>query len=187
MGEFGGPHIDATAKTNVEQTVTLTLDKLPPHRLLTVSFDLYVMRSWDGDSPGYGPDRLQVEVEGGPKLLDTTFSNNPKTAADGSWQSYPAKHRPPQSGASRKNTLGCEFFGDSTYHFSRTFDHNEATLKLHFASRLFEGKGTDDEAWGLDNVRIMTDSSASQRSAKGDGKNTAKPSPLMRRKIKKLD
>jgi hypothetical protein len=25
---------------------------------------------------------------------------------------------------------------------------------MHFSSKLFEGKGTDDESWGLDNVRV---------------------------------
>jgi hypothetical protein len=181
LGEFGGPHVDATAKTDVEQTVTLTLKDLPAHKSLAVSFDLYVLRSWDGDSPGYGPDRLRVEVDGGPKLLDATFSNNPKTAADGSWQSYPAKHKPPQTGAATKNTLGCNFFGDSAYHFAFTFDHADATLKLHFVSSLFEGKGTEDEAWGLDNVRLRADSNAAPRTANKTN-NKAAPSPQMRRK-----
>jgi hypothetical protein len=182
LGEFGGPHLDATANTNVEQTITLSLKDLPPHKWLSVSFDLHVMRSWDGDSPGYGPDRLKLEVDSGPQLLDATFSNNPKTAADGSWQSYPAKHKPPQAGTASKNTLGCGFFGDSTYHFAFTFEHSDAMLKLHFASSLFEGKGTEDEAWGLDTVRVTADATDARRSAKIAQESKSPPSPLMRRK-----
>jgi hypothetical protein len=166
LGQFGGPHVDATAKTNVEQTVTLALDDLPPHKSLTVAFDLYVMRSWDGDSPAYGPDRWTLQVNGGPTLLDTTFSNNPKTAADGSWQSYPKKRTAPQTGAAKRNTLGCDFFGDSTYHFTHTFDHTGKSLKLDFAGSLFEGKGTGDEAWGIDNVRVTASATAAKKAAK---------------------
>src|SRR5947207_2175207 len=36
LGQFGN------------DSVTLTLDNLPPHTALTVSFDLFVIRSWDG-------------------------------------------------------------------------------------------------------------------------------------------
>ena len=166
LGEFGGPRIDPTAKTNVEQSITLALNDLPPHTSATVSFDLYILHSWDGDSPAYGPDRWWLEVVDGPKLLDTTFSNNPKTAADGSWQSYPRPHQPPQTRAVKKNTLGSNFFGDSTYHFSYEFDHADKALKLRFGSSLFEGKGTDDEAWGLDNVSVSVKGKPGGKTAK---------------------
>ncbi|HEV3190186.1 MAG TPA: hypothetical protein VGY54_06790, partial [Polyangiaceae bacterium] len=89
LGEFGGPRIDPTARTRVIQTLKLSLDKLAPHKTVTVSFDLLVLKSWDGNSPQYGPDRFRLKVVGGPILLDTTFSNNPKTATDRSFQDYP--------------------------------------------------------------------------------------------------
>src|SRR5258708_16461168 len=33
-------------------------------------------------------------------------------------------------------------------------------MMLNFSSSLFEGKGTDDESWGLDNVRVSSNSDA---------------------------
>jgi hypothetical protein len=84
-----------------------------------------------------------------------------KTGAyDLSLQDYPHPGSAPQSGAAFVNTLGYKFFGDATYHLTFTFAHTGSTMKLTFSSSLFEGKGTDDESWGLDNVRVTTDEKA---------------------------
>ena len=141
----------------VQQTVQLKLGDLPAHRTVTVEFDLLVLKSWDGNSPRYGRDRLRLRADGGPYLLDTSFSNNPKTAKEGSFQDYPTKGSTPHTGAVSGGMLGYTFFGDSTYHFAFTFPHEAKTLALDFSSDLFEGKGTEDESWGLDNVRVRLD------------------------------
>jgi hypothetical protein len=154
LGEFGGPRLDPTARTRVKQTVRLVLKELAPHTLATVSFDLLILKSWDGSSPRYGPDRWSLMVKDGLTLLDTTFSNNPKLEADQSFQDYPDPHGKPQKGAAAVRTLGYTFFGDSVYHLSFTFPHSAATLALDFTGDLFEGKGTEDESWGLDNVAV---------------------------------
>jgi hypothetical protein len=161
LGEFGGPRIGAPGdpgynRTRVEQTIRLTQTNLPPHSALNVSFDLYVLKSWDGNSPRYGPDRWSLSVAGGPVLLATTFSNNHKVSTEGSDQDYPRPQSPPRTGASVTNTLGCKFFGDSIYRLEFTFAHHGSRLTLNFNSSLFEGKGIADESWGLDNVRITT-------------------------------
>jgi len=163
LGEFGGPAIltappyDPRHFVRVDQTVTLTLRKLKPHTLATVTFDLYILKSWDGNNPNYGPDRWTLSVQGGTTLLDTTFSNNPKTAPyDLSLQNYPIANSSQQTGATAVNTLRYAFYGDSIYRLTFTFAHTSDTLALNFSSSLFEGKGTTDESWGLDNVRIST-------------------------------
>src|ERR1700730_14182391 len=116
LGEFGGPAIvtappyDPQHFVRVDQTVTLTLKNLDPHTGVTVSFDLYIMKSWDGKNPNYGPDRWSLSLGGGNTLLDTTFSNNFKTGADSSVQNSPAPDSPPQTGAASANTLGYNFY-----------------------------------------------------------------------------
>jgi hypothetical protein len=160
LGEFGGPQIGVPGDpgynhTRVEQTVSLSLRDLPPHAMLRVSFDLYILKSWDGLSPAYGPDRWSLGIEGGPVLFASTFSNNPKVKPEGSYQDYPRPGSAPRSGAASTNTLGFgTYFGDSIYHLDFTFAHSERNLTLNFTSSLFEGKGTGDESWGLDNVGI---------------------------------
>jgi uncharacterized protein (TIGR03437 family) len=166
LGEFGGPAIVAAPPydpqhfVRVDETITLTLRDLKPHTVMTVAFDLYILKSWDGNNQTYGPDRWSLRVQGGPTLLDTTFSNNPKTGADLSQQNYPVANRPYESGAASVNTLGYTFYGDSTYHISFNFPHASDTLIVNFSSSLFEGKGTDDESWGLDNVRVSSNADA---------------------------
>lgn len=155
LGEFGGPKIvSGRPFVQITDGVILTLDHLPAHTIVTVAFDLLVLKSWDGNSPQYGPDRFRLRVVDGAILLDTSFSNNHKTEKEGSFQDYPAPGSLPQTGASAINTLGYRFFGDSIYHLTFTFPHTGATLSLEFASDMYEGKGTEDESWGLDNVII---------------------------------
>ena len=120
-----------------------------------MSFDLFILSSWDGNNPHYGPDRWQLAVDDGPTLLDATFSNNPKTGPfDLSNQDYPTKESKFQTKAAAVNQLGSTFFGDSIYKLSYTFDHSADQVAFLFRSDLFEGKGTDDEAWGLDNLKV---------------------------------
>jgi hypothetical protein len=59
------------------ETVSLLLSGLPAHSEVTVSFDLFIIDTWDGNSeePGIGPDIWDLSVTGGPTLLHTTFSN----------------------------------------------------------------------------------------------------------------
>jgi hypothetical protein len=168
LGEFGGPPVGRPGdpdwnRTRVDQTVILALKNLGAHTRAVVSFDLYVLKSWDGNSRPYGPDRFMLRVAGGSVLLDTTFSNNPKVREDGSYQCYPgssgeAVSNPPQTGAAEIGILGySNFFKDSVYHLSFEFPHADSTLTLEFSSGLFEGKGTADESWGLDNVVVSAD------------------------------
>src|SRR5262249_23724 len=153
LGEFGGPVIVAAPPydpqhfVRVNETINLTLKNLKPHSLASVTFDLYILKSWDGNNPNYGPDRSSFTLEGGATLLDTTFSNHFKTGPnDLSLQNYPAANSTPQTSAAAVNTLGYTFYGDSIYHLTFQFSHSSDVLILHFSSSMFEGKGTGDES-----------------------------------------
>jgi hypothetical protein len=158
LGEFGGPSVvpqGGKPVIRVDESVLFTLGHLAPHKNLTIAFDLYILKSWDGDSPQYGPDRFRLKVGAGPLLMDHSFSNNPKVTIDGSLQDYPSPGSQPQSGAFSVGTLGYNnFFKDAIYHLEFSFAHSADSLQLDFSSSLFEGKGTPDESWGLDNVRV---------------------------------
>ena len=177
LGEFGGPPIGKPGdrdwnRTRVDQTVVITLKDLRKHSKIAVEFDLYVLKSWDGNSKPFGPDRFKVRVAGEAPILDTTFSNNPKVKEDGSSQSYPetsgkVRNNPPQKGAASTGKLGYNnFFKESIYHLSIEFPHTSSTLKLEFESSLFEGKGEADESWGLDNIVVRADVAAGGKPAR---------------------
>ena len=139
-----------------DDAVSLSLNNLAAHNSVTLSFDLYVIQSWDGTNTDYGPDTWQLSVDKGPVLLNTTFSN---TGEDGHMQTYPGSNSSGQeydayTGASEINTLGYEFYGDSVYRLSFTFNHTSDLLKFDFAG--FGLQDVGDESWGLDNVTVST-------------------------------
>lgn len=168
LGEFGN------------ETVSLSLSGLPTHTYTTVSFSLYLIRSWDGNDTTVingdplGLDRWKLTVDGGPVLLDTTFSNsNPMGQAyapnpfapgcTGYNLSLPAGTYNPMTGASECYSLGYTFFDgirltneamDSVYDLSFTFAHNSNSLLLDFQALGLQLPA--DESWGLDNVSIET-------------------------------
>jgi hypothetical protein len=137
-----------------DDAVSLSLNNLSAHNSATISFDLYVIQSWDGVGPDWGPDTWQLSVDNGPVLLNTTFSN---TGDDGHMQSYPGSYSSggeydAYTGAAEINTLGYEFYGDSVYRLSFTFNHTSDLLKFDFAG--FGLQEVGDESWGLDNVTV---------------------------------
>ncbi|MEI6781088.1 MAG: immunoglobulin domain-containing protein, partial [Verrucomicrobiota bacterium] len=57
-------------------TVYLTLNGLPAHQGVTVSFELFIIRSWDGGWAGPEGDIWDLSLGAGPTLLHTTFNNH---------------------------------------------------------------------------------------------------------------
>ena len=147
LGEFGN------------DTVSITLNALPAHADLTISFDLFIIRSMDGNSAnaGLGPDIWNLSVAGGPVLVSTTFANTPN-ARQSFPDSVPADHAA-QTGATEVNTLGYLFtYGtepepsDAVYHLAIAFSHTANSVQFDFSGSGMEALA--NESWGLDNVRI---------------------------------
>ena len=133
----------------------LALACLPAHQTLRLSFDLYVLRSWDGNDgePPIAPDLWSFSVSGS-TLLITTFSN-----WSGDYQAYPLAYPYGSylafTGATEVNALGYEFNGspmDATYHLSFLFPHQTDALEVSFSAAGLQP--LEDESWGLDNVEI---------------------------------
>jgi hypothetical protein len=138
-------------------TDTLTLNGLAAHDQVTVSFDLYIIQSWDGNGPnGGGADNWRLD-QNGSNLLLTSFANY----GGGNTQSYSAatpnglgNSNAPRSGESDAGHLGFGTgdFGDATYHFNFTFASSASNLALAFTS--LQNQSPGDEGWGLDNVSV---------------------------------
>ncbi|MCZ7641323.1 MAG: hypothetical protein M5U12_37865 [Verrucomicrobia bacterium] len=141
------------------ETVSLTLNGLPAHEAVMISFDLFVIQSWDADGTcGAGPDIWQLEPVGGPLLLRATFSNTagvgecPGNAFQSFPGDYPESVFPAQTGAAERNTLGYPNFGDTVYAVSFAIRHGDPSVRFDFTGMGLEG--ISDESWGLDNVRV---------------------------------
>lgn len=147
-------------------TATLSLSALPAHSTLTLSFTLYIIRSWDGDNTIYGPDRWSLAVRNGQTLLllDTSFSNSSSYQSYPDW--YPAlPNHPLGTGATAHDTLGYNwynYYGDSTYAFTITFPHSAGTVAIDFTGAMLTEPGNNwgiaDESWGLDDVVVSIES-----------------------------
>ncbi len=141
--------------------VQLTLLCLPLHTTVSISFDLYLIRSWDGNQEIFsgsgaliGPDIWDFRIAGDPASLHTTFthwSNYRQAYPD----TFPGGENPACSGADENNTLGYYFFDDpmdSVYQLSFTLPHTSETLVLEFSASGLQD--ITDESWGLDNIRV---------------------------------
>jgi len=177
------PDTDKTPVGNIQfhgpftnDIVRISADNLPAHPFLEISFDLLILRTWDGSSPmserahpqDPGPDFFRVALTDGPTLLYTTFSNRPDDdsfRADSKWQMYPSQvpgtHLDPQTGADAKNTLGyaypwpgpSTFYPmDATYHIKFIIPHNSAKATLELGGMNLSSP--IDESWGITNLQF---------------------------------
>lgn len=165
LGQFSG-----------NQSTRLSLAGVPKGQV-TLSFDTYFIRSWDGNGSDYGPDRFRVALGNGSTLLDDTFSNgNPggqSYVGNGvKPPAYAGSNNSSMTGSSQQYSLGYFFWDgvrntyeaeDSVYHFSFSFlNILDTPLEIVFAGvNLQDNYVTDrygqtyyDESWGLDNVRV---------------------------------
>lgn len=144
----------------VNTSVVLTLNNLPVHSNITISFDLFVLESWDGN--GGGPDRWMLSAVGN-NVFTTTFAHAP-----GQTQAYPGNYpgssNPPYTGAIEVNTLGGGIRwlqGNGVYHIDKTTPHSQGSMQITFSAtglqQVINGNGDWDESWGLDNVQVMVD------------------------------
>src|SRR4051794_28054577 len=87
--QFSSPDTTTTPKGNItfhgpfnRDILYITAETPNPHEFLEISFDLLILRTWDGsvpitaqdEKPGPGgPDFLRVGLHKGPTLMYTTF------------------------------------------------------------------------------------------------------------------
>jgi hypothetical protein len=151
LGEFGN------------QIVSLTVPNMPPHKEITIAFDLFIIRTWDGNHLIDGPDIWSMSVDDLPPLLTTTFENfydtvDPRLPI----QSYPGDYptyNPIRTGADENNTLGYTYVSDkktwnmdAVYKLRFTFQHSANAVRFKFA-----GSGLSeltDESWGITNFKV---------------------------------
>ena len=158
-----GEHfLGASANGFGNGTDTLTLNGITAHNQVTLSFDLYIIQSMDGNGPaGGGPDNWRLDANG-KNILLTNFANYTQ---GGNTQSYSAAtpnglgySNAPRSGEFAAGHLGFGSgdFGDATYRFSLTFADTSSNLALAFTS--LQNQPPGDEGWGLDNVVVSVGS-----------------------------
>jgi len=135
----------------------LTLNGISAYSNIGLSFDLYTVRTLDGDGKGFccGPDNFMVTANA-TTLMDTTFATRPDWTQD-----YPVAGSAGGTGSDSLLTgqlgpyvfFGSENYTDYTYHLSFTnIASNVNTLTITFFGNTTQS--IDDEAFGIDNILV---------------------------------
>ena len=174
-GEWSNPSTDIspTGREFLGQfgnsNTRLALSCLPAQDMVHVSFDLYIIRSWDGNQVLWppelasifqpngivGPDEWWLKADGN-TLLHTTYSNWDMLDFYQAYPgSYPDENYPARTGTVEDNTLGYTFDSypmDAIYHLNFIIDHHFDSLVLDFSANGLQS--LQDESWGIDNVEV---------------------------------
>ena len=146
----------------LNQPVTLTAGQ--GMATVTISFDLYIIGTWDGAGlQGFGGDFWQIAVSrnGGPleNVFHTSFSNQATKP-----QNFPKQidggTSPNGRGAYLINALGYpkasgKFdVGDAIYRLSYTVSNPTRGAMVFYFQTTTPLQSLSDESWGLDNVSV---------------------------------
>jgi len=147
----------------------LNLNDLPTHKLVEISFDLYIHDSWDGNKTSNGvdgPDLWKMIVDGN-LYVNASFSNedcdNSGFCPPQSYPSdYPNSNHNPKTGAANANLPGvCNLAGKTggttLYKITKTIEHSKASLLMQCRDQLTQTNTPDpkcDESWSIDNLRV---------------------------------
>jgi len=146
LGQFSG-----------SESVTLTLSGLSAcHTRLAITFDLWIMDSWDGNAEGrgdVGPDSWGITLPDGSSHR-YTFAT--PSFASMFTQTYPDEvggpDHPAGTGATSGDYGSNGSYLDSRYALAYTVPHTGAGATYAFSTSVLQGVG--DEGWGLDNVVV---------------------------------
>jgi len=139
------------------------------HNFVKVTFDLYILRSWDGNNqslPGADYWRMHLLDSNGQTqtpLLDYTFSNwnDDPQIIEGSKQSYPLpaswnlNNKDARTGAKAINTMYYTFSNivrTSTYEISYFMPRSTDPVNLGLSGAGLQS--INDESWGIDNMKV---------------------------------
>ena len=162
----------------------LNLNEIGEHSFITISFDLYIHGSWDGNTNRFPendkPDKWFIEFNHGVDYLQnpstdlfvTTFSNSPCFSNYCLKQSYPdsfPNENIPKSSAYKTDLekicfSNPRFGGPSTtlYKIEKTFKSGGNSVLIRFYDELYQpnaiSKGVQyfkcDESWSIDNLKV---------------------------------
>jgi hypothetical protein len=161
----------------------LHLENVGDHDYVSISLDLYIHGSWDGNFNGFTqndkPDKWIIQYRPDMDLFnfsdsdrfETTFSNSPCFTNYCLRQSYPDSYpseNNPKTGNFKtdlENKCESSFFGGKTtlYKIEKIFRGNGNAVIVKFFDELYQPNAIDkngipqqkcDESWSIDNLKI---------------------------------
>jgi hypothetical protein len=145
----------------------LSIEELPSHDLIQVSFDLYIHDHWRGNSQSGIKDSSDIWIMNfdGNNEKYTTFSNQKCLDSSCGFQAYPGNYpfpdNPPGANAFKTDLPGmCNSVtgGTSKYRIVRTTYHTAPSFHLGCYAQLFAHQNSVDPlceaSWSIDNLKI---------------------------------
>jgi hypothetical protein len=157
--QFGGNFL----RSATGNTVMLTLNGLPAHDTISLSFLFAAIDSLDGTGSFPAGDFFKIVFDG-----NTLFSESFANADPSQIQSYV-----PPAGVqlARHSNLGFSgpggFYTDSAYNFGAdptfaNFAHTASSVTIEFFIFGVGNQSLDDESWAMDNLRVSVTTRAGQ-------------------------
>ena len=157
--QFGGNFL----RSATGNTVMLTLNGLPAHDTISLSFLFAAIDSLDGTGTFPAGDFFKIVFDG-----NTLFSESFANADPSQIQSYT-----PPAGVelARHGNLGFSgpggFYTDSAYNFGAdptfaNFAHTASSVTIEFFIFGVGNQSLDDESWAMDNLRVSVTTRAGQ-------------------------
>ncbi|MED5585660.1 MAG: Ig-like domain-containing protein [Verrucomicrobiota bacterium] len=149
---FSGSFLRNRTSGNPAGSTSITINNLPPHNRVSLSFILAIIDSWDGDRNG--GDFFNIIVDG-QSIFAHTFDN----AGQGGIQSYIP---PPGVELARLLDLGFSqgsLYRDSAYDMGnepvlRDIVHTAESITIEMFADGGDWEGGDDESWAIDNLEV---------------------------------
>lgn len=136
---WSGPHL-------ANDSLTLTLNNLTPGTAYTLEFDLYVMDSWDGNDPAWGPDYFNASIDG-TRRFHETFSNS-----NGEPPAAPQTYAGTPDGGRRHIGFNSQFVDAIYRRIQIPLVAAGTTAVIVFSGENLQPGG--DETWCIDNVGV---------------------------------
>lgn len=123
------------------ETVSLVIDTPQPHNQVCITFDLWIIGSWDnGGNPEWGPDTFQLEIDGSPS----------------------PDHPNPVNYARGNDGADLNFGGSAkeghVVPITACQAHTADQVTIDFTGNMIEqfvaATNMDNEAWAIDNVNV---------------------------------
>ncbi len=142
-GWSGRYYRNATAGNPATKT-ELTFTGLGAHNVVSMSFIVGLLDSWDSRNGAPSPDNLDIFIDG-VGVASLTAAN-----ASGSIWDFGGGSAIAQC----VQADGHQFYCDTLVDWSKTFAHTGSTLTLGWQASGAGWQAGDDESWGIDNIKI---------------------------------
>lgn len=137
-GRFNGKYSSTDAITLYVENPLTSLPSGVTQRV-TLKFDLYIIDSWDGDYPGYGPDHFIVRLNSN-EIFNEAFSN----------QNDSQTFRAPDE----RFNMGWNGAPDAIYRDITLVTDIAPGTNMSYVFTSTPLTGYWDESWGIDNVSV---------------------------------